>query len=144
MISNMTGYAIARHFRPTPIYEALLEQDGIHLPHRGGRVSHALERLRVGSAMTKNPVTIPATATVLEAIERIGDYGHSTYPVVAEQNHFIGLVTGARLRRTAAARGKNKSVQQLVDSCPHVRPEYPLVRAAVRRPVRVASACGAG
>ena len=46
MISNMTAYALARHVRPTPIYEALLEQDDIHLPHRDGRVAHALERLR--------------------------------------------------------------------------------------------------
>ena len=32
MISNMSAYALARHFRPVPIYEALLEQDGIQLP----------------------------------------------------------------------------------------------------------------
>ena len=30
MISNMTAYALARHVAP-PIYEALPEQDGIHL-----------------------------------------------------------------------------------------------------------------
>jgi CIC family chloride channel protein len=35
MISNMLAYGIARHYRPTPIYEALLEQDGIHLHRRG-------------------------------------------------------------------------------------------------------------
>jgi CIC family chloride channel protein len=31
MIANMLAYGIARHYRPTPIYEALLEQDGIQL-----------------------------------------------------------------------------------------------------------------
>ena len=31
MISNMMAYGVARHLRPTPIYEALLEQDGIQL-----------------------------------------------------------------------------------------------------------------
>ena len=44
MISNMTAYALARHVRPTPIYEALLHQDGIYLPHRRSRASHALEQ----------------------------------------------------------------------------------------------------
>jgi len=29
MIANMSAYALARHYRPTPIYEALIEQDGI-------------------------------------------------------------------------------------------------------------------
>jgi chloride channel protein, CIC family len=34
MIANMSAFALARHWRHTPIYEALLEQDGIHLPER--------------------------------------------------------------------------------------------------------------
>lgn len=33
MIANMTAFALARHWRSVPIYEALLAQDGIHLPH---------------------------------------------------------------------------------------------------------------
>ena len=33
MIANMLAYVIAHRFRPVPIYEALLEQDGVHLPH---------------------------------------------------------------------------------------------------------------
>ena len=33
MIANMTAFALARHWRPVPVYEALLAQDGIILPH---------------------------------------------------------------------------------------------------------------
>ncbi|MGD0737620.1 MAG: chloride channel protein [Terracidiphilus sp.] len=33
MIANMSAFALARHWRPIPIYEALLAQDDIHLPH---------------------------------------------------------------------------------------------------------------
>ena len=33
MIANMSAFALARHWRHIPIYEALLAQDGIHLPH---------------------------------------------------------------------------------------------------------------
>jgi CIC family chloride channel protein len=36
MIANMSAFALARHWRHTPIYEALLAQDGIRLPHGGG------------------------------------------------------------------------------------------------------------
>ncbi len=35
MIANTLAYGIARHYRPIPIYEALLEQDGIDLRKRG-------------------------------------------------------------------------------------------------------------
>jgi CIC family chloride channel protein len=31
MIANMSAFALARHWRHTPVYEALLEQDGIFL-----------------------------------------------------------------------------------------------------------------
>jgi CIC family chloride channel protein len=34
MIANMSAFALARHWRHTPIYEALLEQDGIFLSRR--------------------------------------------------------------------------------------------------------------
>jgi len=34
MVANMSAYALARHWRHIPIYEALLLQDGIELPHK--------------------------------------------------------------------------------------------------------------
>ena len=36
MIANMSAFALARYWRSTPIYEALLQQDGIELPHGTG------------------------------------------------------------------------------------------------------------
>jgi CIC family chloride channel protein len=33
MIANMSAYGLARHWRSVPIYEALLLQDGVSLPH---------------------------------------------------------------------------------------------------------------
>lgn len=33
MIANMTAFVLARYWRPVPVYEALLLQDGIELPH---------------------------------------------------------------------------------------------------------------
>jgi CIC family chloride channel protein len=32
MLANTAAFALATRFHPTPIYEALLEQDGVHLP----------------------------------------------------------------------------------------------------------------
>jgi CIC family chloride channel protein len=33
MIANMSAFALARRWRPMPVYDALLAQDGIFLPH---------------------------------------------------------------------------------------------------------------
>ncbi len=35
MIADMSAFALARHWRPVPVYAALLAQDGIELPHGG-------------------------------------------------------------------------------------------------------------
>ncbi len=132
MIANMSAYALARHWRPLPIYEALLEQDGIHLPHRRGRMSHALEQLRVSEAMTTDMVTLPAQLTITQALERISQYDFSTYPVVDESDRFVGLITQVRLRRTQAVGDGGRTVRQLVVPCDSVFPDQPLVRAVVR------------
>jgi CIC family chloride channel protein len=34
MVANMLSFVIARRYQRTPIYHALLEQDGVHLPPR--------------------------------------------------------------------------------------------------------------
>jgi len=48
MIANISAFALARHWRHTAVYEALLEQDGITLPHG----NHTLE--------PQPPMTLPA------------------------------------------------------------------------------------
>lgn len=131
MIANMTAYVLARHWRPVPIYEALLEQDGVHLPHRRGAVSHALEQLRVAEAMTTQPITLSANLTVAEALQRIGNRDFSTYPVIEDGGRFTGMVTEARLRRTMAEGKSHHKVEQLADPGDYVFPDQPLVRAVV-------------
>jgi CIC family chloride channel protein len=132
MISNMTAYALARHVRPKPIYEALLEQDAIYLPHKSGRVAHALERLHVANAMTVDPVTLSNKLTISEAVARIRNLEHSTYPVVDEGARFVGVISQARLRRLIAEGAGKERVKGHLDSRPHVLANYPLVRAMVR------------
>ena len=131
MIANMTAYVIAHHFRPTPIYEALLEQDGVHLPHRRGAVSHALEQLRVAEAMTTKPISLDANLTAAEALRHIGNHDFSTYPVVADGDRFIGMVSEARLRRTMAEGKGHIQVQKLTSQSDCVFPDQPLVRAVI-------------
>lgn len=131
MIANMTAYAIARRWRPTPIYEALLEQDGVHLPHPRGAVSHALEQLRVAEAMTQEPVTLSADMTVADALIQIDKYDFSTYPVLRDSGRFMGMVSKARLRRTSAEGKSHIRIQQVASQVDCVFPDQPLVRAVI-------------
>jgi CIC family chloride channel protein len=53
MIANMSAFALARHWRHVPIYEALLAQDGIHLEEQAAPVEPADE----ADAQTPDPPT---------------------------------------------------------------------------------------
>ena len=132
MIANMTAYGLARRWRPPPVYEALLEQDGIELPHRHGAIKHALEVLRVAEAMTRDVVTLRAGVSVEEASNLISGRDFSAYPVVSDGGDYVGLVSEARLRRTLAAGGRRRAVYELAEPGDHVYPDQPLVRAVVR------------
>ena len=57
MIANMIAFVLARYWRPVQIYEALLEQDGVHLPH-GGRPLDPPG----ATEMSANQPTLDATA----------------------------------------------------------------------------------
>jgi CIC family chloride channel protein len=131
MIANMTAYGLARRWRPTPIYEALLVQDGVHLPHPHGAVKHALEVLRVAEAMSRDAVTLPQDMTVEESLGHVGGLDFTAYPV-ADGGRYVGLVSEARLRRTLAEGGGRRPVRELAERGDHVHPDQPLVRAVVR------------
>jgi CBS domain-containing protein len=94
-------------------------------------VSHALEQLTVKDAMTSDVVIIPAEETPAMALERIRPYNFSTYPVVNDQQQFLGLITEARIRRSLAEDGK-QSIGQLADKIPCLSPGYPLIQAAMQ------------
>ncbi|HNG96040.1 MAG TPA: chloride channel protein, partial [Acidobacteriota bacterium] len=131
MISNMIAYRFAQKWRPTPVYEALLEQDNIFLPHRAGKVSHALEQIGVEDAMTTDVVTIPGDLSLTEALELMSPYEFATFPVISNQAEYLGLVSRARVRRNLALNQEKKVIKEIVEDVPTVYPDYALVRAVV-------------
>ncbi|MGD9630218.1 MAG: chloride channel protein [Pyrinomonadaceae bacterium] len=131
MISNMTSYALARHFRPLPIYEALLEQDGIFLPTRRN-APHKLEELSVDQAMTREVVSLPGRVTPSEALKRIGSLDLSTFPVVDEELRVLGVVTPARLKRHLAEQGDGVRISEIAGRAVTVHPDTPVSQAILK------------
>jgi len=107
MIANITSYAIATRLSPTPIYDALLLQDGIHLPHAE---RHTLRKILVSRAMTRDVVTISANLTVTEAFYHVQALPrhHHAYPAVNDAGKLIGLFTFNDLKRSLGD-GQNDS-----------------------------------
>ncbi len=111
MIANMSAYVLARHIRPTPIYEALLEQDGIHLEspavrHSLGRAS--LNQVPIANAphvslaidSTANGVPRPASASHLAVSPSI--HGHESLVGIIRIADVLGLTSQAALHARAS------------------------------------------
>jgi CIC family chloride channel protein len=124
MIANMLAYGIARHYRPSPIYEALLEQDGIDLHHRG--VADALSGFRVADvpldtrpyASFEPGTSLPGLLAGLASPER-----QEVFPVLASER-VVGIVTLADLVRLAAEThlGALVNAADVMRTAPTVRP----------------------
>ena len=132
MIANMTAYALAKKIRPTAIYEALLEQDGIFLPHRDQKPTHALEQITVKEAMTEDVFALSAKTTVAAAADKTAKYDFAMFPVVDADLRCVGTITKARLARNLAETDGKRAVGEIAESPKFVFPDYSLSRAIVR------------
>jgi CIC family chloride channel protein len=101
MIASSVAYVLSRQLQPLGIYDALLAQDGVHLPHRH-RSSDMLAAFRVSEAMTTELVTLPGSLTVDEGLARIRDLTFTAYPVTDQAGALLGIVSESRLRRRLA------------------------------------------
>jgi len=130
MLANMTAYMLARRWRSTPIYDALLEQDGIELPHPNVRV-HPLEQLTVAHAMTTQVCSLQVHASLRDAAAKLRDQTFTIAPVVDALGVALGCVSVYELRRAAVTEPES-SVEKLMTPVCSIHPDAPLVHAIVR------------
>ncbi len=128
MLANMTSYILARQLRPTPIYEALLEQDGVVLPHATPLPPHPLDQLSVGGAMTSAVVTaeLEGTAGALHAL--LNGRNFELVPVLDAGGALQGVVTVSALRQAPA----ETPLRTLLHRAETILSDVPLSRALVR------------
>jgi CIC family chloride channel protein len=107
MAANITSYAIARRLSPTPIYDALLLQDGLHLPQVS---THPLRQIRVAAAMSRRLVTVIEDWTVEEAQRHLLliEESHHVYPVVNEEGRLLGMLNAKEIGRALESDGRKK------------------------------------
>jgi CIC family chloride channel protein len=105
MIANMLAYGIARHYRPTPIYEALLEQDGIHLRQKVA-LAEALDGIWVRQVpLGHRPYVMFAPSTGIAALLQAMSQNRrqEVFPIV-ENGRLVGIITLEDLLAVASQR----------------------------------------
>ncbi|MBV8731881.1 MAG: chloride channel protein [Acidobacteriia bacterium] len=114
MISNLIAYFISSRFQEEAIYEALLHQDGIHLPS-GARAREAL--LMVGNAYRQSPEVLDADCKINEAAAKIGGK-QGTWPAV-QKALLRGMVTSKQIEEAMKV---NRGDEPLRNVIPEIGP----------------------
>jgi CIC family chloride channel protein len=132
MIANIISYAVAAELSPTPIYDALLLQDDVHLPHSE---RHALRQINVSAAMTKDVVTVSDKLSVREAFQQVQalPVHHHAYPVLDNRGRLRGLFTFNDLKRALAADRADARLGEVVNGkLEHAHPDHTLDMAMIK------------
>lgn len=132
MIANMTAYALAKKIRPTAIYEALLEQDGIFLPHRDQKPTHALEQIKVSEAMSRDVYALSENLTVAGALKKVVELDYAAFPVINEKINCVGIITKARIERIAVETTNQQKIGEIAAPVKTIYADSSLSRAIVR------------
>jgi len=134
MIANATCYIVASRLEPTPIYEALLMQDGIHLPQ--SRPTTPLNRVTAGSVMTREVVTLHADLSVRAAFEEALRSSHHGFPVVETINgrqHLSGFITFNDLKQLVEGGNGEIAVGEVaIRDVIHAHPDHTLDRVMLK------------
>jgi CIC family chloride channel protein len=126
MIANMVSLFVASRLQHEPIYEALADQDGIHLPSAKDR-ERTMQR-QVVRVMQPATQALPADSTVGEALHIAGSTKVRTW-LVTDQRGVIGVLNLETLEKEEP----DKKLEGLVErSFPHIHPDEGLDLALER------------
>jgi CIC family chloride channel protein len=142
MISNLIAFFISQKFQPEPIYEALAQQDGLHLPH-GPRHAQA-DVPRVGGTMRAAPDPLSPAATVGEAMARLESSESDLDSwLVGDEAGLVGMVRARHIVAEYERGRQGMTIAALMEesrkpdgnestAVTHVHPDHALSEALVR------------
>jgi chloride channel protein, CIC family len=131
MISNMVSFFISSRLQPEPIYEALANQDGIHLPSE--RARRRFGQRRVSHVMRAVTEVLPAQTTVENASKKTQGSQLHAWPVTDERG-VVGVVSRAQIEQAVAKGEAKKPLRDFLHKgeFPHVHDDHPLHLALER------------
>jgi len=131
MIANLASLFISTRFQKEPIYEALAQQDGIHLPSHKTR--EELGRRTVKQVMRGAPEILPSQLSVQYASERMRSSEFRSW-IVEDEGSVVGVLDRASLESALADGKAEENLMSLFDTLdfPHVHADHPLQLALER------------
>ncbi len=139
MIANLISYFISSRLQEEPIYEALLDQEGIRLPP-GARNREDPVTVEQGA---RSPSGVLRAADTIEHAMTAVDSKQSAWPAVDADGLLLGMITRTQLEEALSQERRYQTIGELVppldfkgrlsaENFPHVHPDHPL-DTAMRR-----------
>ena len=124
MIANMISYAISRHYEPTSLYHALLQQDDVHMPAPAARIPSGT--WRASDVMTREFTMLPPSSSMTEAMEVLERSGLKLL-LVGSNGTYEGLVSHDELAEAMRSGVADTSISGLINThSAHVHPDHSL------------------
>jgi CIC family chloride channel protein len=126
MVANMLSFTISKRYQPVPVYHALLQQDGVHLPLPG---THAIGSTRTArQVMQTDVVLIPPDLSIEQAWQLTCGNGAPAY-LVGTRDRLAGSVSHQWLDESRRSGKGMDPIASIV--------ERPSVHAHVDHPIDV-------
>jgi chloride channel protein, CIC family len=119
MVANMLSYLISKRYQPTPVYHALLQQDGVHLPSASSQTPVAA---RTAQHVMRSDVEFLAPDLSVEQARQWATERDAPVFLVGSRDRLEGSVTRQQLEQWFAAGQRGDAVSSFV----HAHPDHPL------------------
>jgi predicted transcriptional regulator len=123
MISNLVSFYISSRLQRTPVYEALSQQIGIHLP--SAHTKRDASQYRVSDAMRPPEVRLQASMDVRSALQNFQQSGGDAWPVFVGER-FEGMISKVDLERALSEGLVSLKPAPASEQAPHVHSDHTL------------------
>jgi CIC family chloride channel protein len=124
MVANLLSYVISKRYQPAPVYHALLQQDGIHLPTPTTQTARPARTAR--HVMTSDMSFVSPEVSVADAWEWALQHEAPVY-LVGTRDHFVGTVTRRQLDEWRKTETRNQRIAGVIgDRFVHAHPDHPI------------------
>ena len=124
MIANMVSFAISKHYQPTSLYHALLEQDDVHLPTPGARLPAG--SWRALDIMSRDFTMVRPNATAKYALELLEKSSLQSL-LVGDDGLYMGLIVRDQVEELVNQGAGDTPISGfLLVEFAHTHPDHPL------------------